>query len=69
MKVNLLQKKPPAGTDASRRITILIVDDHSVVRAGIRALLGTDAGFKVVGESENGQKSVEMYRQLQPQIV
>ena len=69
MRANLLQKKSSAATHAADRITILIVDDHSVVRAGIRALLGTDAGFKVVGEGENGQKAVEMYRQLQPQIV
>ena len=54
MKANLLQKKSSAATHAADRITILIVDDHSVVRAGIRALLGTDAGFKVVGESEAG---------------
>jgi DNA-binding NarL/FixJ family response regulator len=49
--------------------TILIVDDHSVVRAGIRALLNTEPGFKVVGEAENGAKAVEIYGKLQPQLV
>jgi len=64
-----MKKKLSAGAETSRPITILIVDDHSVVRAGIRALLNTEPGFKVVGEAENGAKAVEIYGKLQPQLV
>jgi DNA-binding NarL/FixJ family response regulator len=64
-----MKKKLFAGAETSRPITILIVDDHSVVRAGIRALLNTEPGFKVVGEAENGAKAVEIYGKLQPQLV
>lgn len=64
-----MKKKLSAGAETSRPITILIVDDHSVVRAGIRALLNTEPGFKVIGEAENGAKAVEIYGKLQPQLV
>jgi DNA-binding NarL/FixJ family response regulator len=64
-----MKRKSSAGSEVSRPITILIVDDHSVVRAGIRALLNTEPGFKVVGEAENGAKAVEIYGKLQPQLV
>ncbi len=64
-----MKRKSSTGSEVSRPITILIVDDHSVVRAGIRALLNTEPGFKVVGEAENGAKAVEIYGKLQPQLV
>lgn len=64
-----MKRKSSTGSEVSRPITILIVDDHSVVRAGIRALLNTEPGFKVIGEAENGAKAVEIYGKLQPQLV
>ena len=54
---------------AAKKITILIADDHSVVRAGIRALLGTEPDFSVVGEAENGAKAVQMFGELKPDVA
>lgn len=50
-------------------IRILIVDDHIVVRKGIRALLATEAGLDVIGEAENGSQAVEMYSELTPDLL
>ncbi len=50
-------------------IRILIVDDHIVVRKGIRALLATESGLDVIGEAENGSQAVEMYDELTPDLL
>ncbi len=50
-------------------IRLLLVDDQSLVRRGLKALLETDAEFVVVGEGSNGQEAVELVEQLQPDLV
>ncbi|WP_126631974.1 response regulator [Dictyobacter alpinus] len=50
-------------------ITILIVDDHAIVREGIRAYLEIQPDFSVVGEAESGQSAVRMATDLVPDIV
>jgi len=50
-------------------IRILIVDDHSVVRQGLRMFLSLDSELEVVGESENGQEALLMARELKPDVV
>jgi two-component system, NarL family, response regulator NreC len=50
-------------------IRILIVDDHAILRDGIRALLERESQFKVVGEAADGRAALELTRQLQPDIV
>ena len=50
-------------------IRLLLVDDQSLVRRGLKALLETDAEFAVVGEGSNGQEAVELVEQLQPDLV
>jgi DNA-binding NarL/FixJ family response regulator len=52
-----------------KKITILIADDHMVVRQGLRALLTTENDLEVVGEAETGRQAVEMAKQLQPNVV
>jgi DNA-binding NarL/FixJ family response regulator len=52
-----------------KKITILLADDHMVVRQGLRALLSTEKDFEVVGEAETGRQAVEMVRQLHPNMV
>ena len=48
---------------------ILIVDDHTLLRAGLRALLLQDVGFEVVGEAENGRDAIRAVSQLTPDLV
>jgi DNA-binding NarL/FixJ family response regulator len=48
--------------------TILIADDHRLLREGLRALLERD-GFQVVAEADNGRSAVRLAKQLQPDIV
>jgi DNA-binding NarL/FixJ family response regulator len=50
-------------------IRILIVDDHAIVRAGIRALLQLYPDFEVVGEAADGHEAILQTRRLQPDIV
>jgi NarL family two-component system response regulator LiaR len=53
----------------SNLVSILIVDDHEVVRNGIRSYLETIKDFDVVGEAESGEKAVKMVSELIPDIV
>jgi len=50
-------------------ITILIVDDHAVVRQGLRAFLELDSGFRVVGEACNGSEAISCAREKHPDVV
>jgi NarL family two-component system response regulator LiaR len=50
-------------------ITVLIVDDHAVVRQGVRASLEARAGFAVVGEAESGAEAVRRVADVVPDVV
>lgn len=50
-------------------ITVLIVDDHELVRAGIRSLLSTVNGVKVIGEAATGEEAVKVAREKHPNVV
>jgi two-component system, NarL family, response regulator LiaR len=50
-------------------IRILVVDDHSVVRQGLRMFLGRDPDLEVVGEAANGVEALRAARQLKPDVV
>ena len=50
-------------------IRVLIVDDHAIVRKGIRALLSEADGFEVVGEAEDGQAAVVAASETQPDVI
>jgi len=50
-------------------ITVLLADDHAVVREGLRILLDAEADIEVVGEAETGRQAVELTRKLLPAVV
>ena len=60
---NLLDKK------AVKRIRVLIVDDHAVVRDGIRAVLALQRDIQVVGEAVNGEEAIKKTIEFMPDVV
>lgn len=50
-------------------IRVLLVDDHTVVRAGLRALLGSESDLEVVGEADRGVLALSLARKLRPDVV
>src|ERR1039457_5936581 len=52
-----------------KRITVLLADDHTVVREGFRKLLDAEADLEVVGEAKNGRQAVELTGKLRPSVV
>jgi DNA-binding NarL/FixJ family response regulator len=54
---------------AVREIRLLIADDHSVVRQGLRMFLALDPELEVVGEASTGEEAIQLARELHPQVV
>jgi len=52
-----------------KKITVLLADDHSVVREGLQALLQAESDIKVVGQAETGVEAVQMACHLRPDVV
>src|SRR5215831_9280748 len=55
--------------DFMKRIRILIVDDHPVVRAGLQGMLTSQPDFELVGEADSGSAAVTLSNRLQPDVV
>jgi DNA-binding NarL/FixJ family response regulator len=53
----------------NKRLRLLLVDDHAVVREGLRALLASDPRFEVVGEASEGEGAVSAALSLHPDVV
>jgi len=53
----------------SKKVTIVLVDDHAVVRAGVRRLLEQEALFDVIGEADSGEKAYQMFGELKPDVM
>ena len=64
-----MSRPNPAMPDPSPVLTVLIVDDHFVVRSGLVASLELDDTLTVVGEVERGEEVVAAYARLQPHVV
>ena len=56
-------------TRGTKRLRILVADDHELVRRGIRGLLSTRRGWTVVGEAMNGREAVEKANRLKPDVA
>jgi two-component system response regulator NreC len=50
-------------------ISVVLVEDHQVVRQGLRALLAAETDFKIVGETGDGQTATQLVEQLQPDVL
>ena len=50
-------------------VKILLVEDHVVMREGLRGLIGQQADMEVVGEANNGDQAIELARQLKPDVI
>ena len=51
------------------RLRVMIVDDHAVVREGLRNYLGALEGFVIVGEASNGVEALEVAKKAMPQVI
>lgn len=63
----------PSRTDRhqqmGKKIRVLVADDHTLVRRGIRALLEHADGIEVIGEAEDGQEALALVKRLQPDVI
>lgn len=57
------------GKSTDSKITVLIADDHTIVRAGLAALLGTEKDLEIVGQAKNGVEAVRETLRLLPNVV
>jgi DNA-binding NarL/FixJ family response regulator len=61
-----LRRSAPSALD---EISVLLVDDHTLIRQGLRVLLQAEEDIQVIGEAEDGRQAVEMTRRLHPAVV
>src|SRR5438874_1897284 len=52
-----------------QKITVILADDHTVVRQGLRALLVSEGDIEIVGEADNGRQAVQMVKKFLPDVV
>jgi len=60
---------PADGAQALAPVTLLVVDDHTLFRRGLIALLAQDAGLQVIGEAGDAAEALRLAPQLQPQVI
>ncbi len=53
----------------AKKTTIALIDDHAVVRAGVRRLLEQESLFEVIGEAESGEKAYQIFGELKPDVM
>ncbi len=53
----------------TKPITVLLAEDHAIVRQGVCALLNADGGFKIVGEARTGRQAVDLAQSLRPNVI
>jgi two-component system, NarL family, response regulator LiaR len=53
----------------AEKMRILIVDDHAIVREGLRALIATESNLELAGEARDGEEAIKLSRMLQPDLI
>src|SRR5690242_17267360 len=56
-------------SDEQKLVRVLLVDDHSLMRRGMKGQFALEPGFSVVGEAVDGAQAIELTAQLQPDVV
>lgn len=65
-----LHARPPAGNEpGAPPVSLLVVDDHTLFRRGLIALLALDDGLLVVGEASDAAEALRLAQRLQPQVI
>jgi DNA-binding NarL/FixJ family response regulator len=65
MNISTVETKPIA----TQVLRILLVDDHDLVRQGLRSMLEAEPGWTICGEAATGRQAIDMAEQLQPDVV
>ena len=52
-----------------KQITVLLAEDHTIVREGVRKMLELEKDFKIVGEAQDGRQAVALVKKLRPEVV
>jgi len=60
---------PPSVRRFEDKICVMLVDDHPVMRQGLRTMLGLQSDIKVVGEASDGEEAVQLTREIVPDVI
>src|SRR5215831_11877306 len=66
---SVAKKTAEVGHGKKLRISVLIADDHSVVRAGLVSLIEDKVDMRVAGEASNGREAVELWKKHRPDVT
>jgi len=64
-----MSESPPSPNSNAETIRVLIVDDHAVVRQGLRTFIDLQEDMRVIAEAENGAEAVQLAGQHQPDVI
>jgi two-component system response regulator NreC len=70
LKENPVQERSDIGDMTKKEtISVLLVDDHQVIREGMRRILESDVGINVIGEARNAGQAIQMAQELSPDVI